>query len=74
MCFISVHAKINRKTENLSFKSHFFHFSSYLVKLVQTRLSCWGCPSAEMFSFLIIHAMFRPSVRMVCNPSSSCAA
>ena len=51
-----------------------FLFFSYRMKLVLNGLSCSGCPSSPTFSLRIIQAMLRPSVRIVCMPSSSCAA
>ena len=46
----------------------------YRIKLVRKGLSNSGCPSSLTLSLRIIQAMLRASVRIVCIPSSSCAA
>ena len=54
----------------------FCHYAIYLMKFVPTRFSFSGSPMASFPKAMLFtrNATFRPSVRMTCSPSASCAA
>ena len=56
--------------------SLFCYDTIYLMKFVPTRFSFSGSPMASFPKAMLFtrNATFRPSVRMTCSPSASCAA
>ena len=56
--------------------SLFCYDTIYLIKFVPTRFSFSGSPIASFPKAMLFtrNATFRPSVRMTCSPSASCAA
>ena len=54
----------------------FCYDTIYLMKFVPTRFSFSGSPMASFPKAMLFtrNATFRPTVRMTCSPSASCAA